>query len=71
MNEAAHEIEGNVAIPGSGHASKLGHAGIVRIDVAVVFHFDVLKPVLPREEGSDGYHGANTKKQMSLGLEDF
>ncbi|MGF6902636.1 hypothetical protein [Paraburkholderia sp. GAS348] len=44
---------------------------IVRIGVDVVVHFDVLKPPLSKRDASDGAAGANTKKQMSLDLDDL
>lgn len=45
--------------------------GIVRIGVDVVVHIDVLKSPLPKGDASDGATGANTKKQMSLDLDDL
>ncbi|KAE8754028.1 hypothetical protein FSO04_42030 [Paraburkholderia madseniana] len=45
--------------------------GIVRIGVDVVVHIDVLKSPLPKGDASDGAAGANTKKQMSLDLDDL
>jgi hypothetical protein len=55
----------------SGNAAKPSADGMVRIDVGVVFHLDVLKPSLPTEQASDAVHCAHTKEQMSLDLEDL
>lgn len=71
MNRVAEEVVDSIAIPKSGDGPQQENDGFVRIGVHVVFHLDVLKPPLPKRDASDGAPGANTKKQMSLELDDL
>ena len=71
MNRVGDEVAGSSAIPKSAEGSKRENDGFVRIGVDVVFHLDVLKPLLPMGDASGGAAGANTKKQMSLDLDDL
>ncbi|MDT8843111.1 hypothetical protein ParKJ_37370 [Paraburkholderia fungorum] len=71
MNSEAGEPVGSITIPKSAEGSKRENDGFVRFGVDVVFHLDVLKPPLPKGNVSDGAPGANTRKQMSLELEDW
>ena len=60
-----------ITIPKIAGSPKRENDGFVRLGVHVVFHLDVLKSPLPKGNVSDGAHGANTKKQMSLDLDDL
>jgi hypothetical protein len=54
----------------SDNAPKPGVDDIVKIGADAVFRIDVLKPTSPKGDAFDGAPGANTKKQMSLELDD-
>lgn len=71
MNGVAEEVVGSVAIPKSAEVSKPENDGFVRIGVEVVFHLDVLKPWMPKADEYGDAYGVNTKKQMSLELDDW
>ncbi|CAB3780257.1 hypothetical protein [Paraburkholderia caffeinilytica] len=62
---------GSIAIPKIAESPKQENDGFVRLGVDLVFHLDVLKPWMPKAAVSDGASGANTKKQMSLELDDW
>lgn len=61
----------SIAIPKIAESPKRENDGFVRLGEDVVFHPDVLKPPLPKGDVPDGAPGANTKKQMSLELDDW
>jgi hypothetical protein len=70
VNSGAGESVGSLTIPKSAVSPKRENDGFVRIGVDVVFHLDVLKPLLPKNHASDAAPGTVTKKQMSLELDD-
>ncbi|WP_211708840.1 hypothetical protein [Paraburkholderia aspalathi] len=70
MNIAA-PVQRNVGDREGGPVPERLDNGFIRIGVGVLFHLDVLKPPLPKRDASDGAPGANTKKQMSLELDDL
>jgi hypothetical protein len=71
VNRVAEELVGSIAIPKNAEGPKWEKDGFVRIGVNVVFYLDVLKPPLLKGDVSDGVPGADTKKQMSLDLDDW
>jgi hypothetical protein len=71
VNSGAGEPVCSITIPKIAEGSKRENDGFVRLGVDVVFHLDVLKPSLPKGNVSAGAPGANTRKQMSLELEDW
>jgi hypothetical protein len=71
VNRGAEELAGSIAIPKAAEGPKQGNDGFVRLGLDVVFHLDVLKPPLPKRSVCDGTPGADTKKQMSLELDDW
>lgn len=68
---ATQEGKENVAVSGNGHATKLQNDDFVRIGMDAVFHPGVFKLTSAERDATDRYPGANTKKQMSLDLEDL
>jgi hypothetical protein len=68
---AKQEGKRNVAVSRNGHATKLQNDDFVRIGMDAGFHLGALKPASAQRDATGRYPGSNTKKQMSLDLEDL